>query len=187
MAATIAGCPVRLLRISFSGELAYEIHTPADYGTTVWQALFTAGEGDGIVLYGTEAMGTLRIEKGHVAGAELDGRTTPGDLGLGRLASRNKDYIGRAALERPALADPLRPRLVGLVARDGRSPIRSGSSDYRRSGRRASGPDAWATSPRPISARCSSNGSRLPWSRAVSSARGRRFTLPIRCGARRPR
>jgi sarcosine oxidase subunit alpha len=127
MAATITGCPVRLLRISFSGELAYEVHTPADYGTTVWQALFTAGEGDGIVLYGTEAMGTLRIEKGHVAGPELDGRTTPGDLGLGRMASRNKDYVGRAALDRPALADPLRPRLVGLVARDGRSPIRSGS------------------------------------------------------------
>ena len=127
LAATIAGCPVLLLRISFSGELAYEIHTPADYGTAVWQALLAAGAGDGIVPYGTEAMGTLRIEKGHVAGAELDGRTTPGDLGLGRLASRNKDYVGRAALERPALTDPQRLRLVGLVAQDGRSPIRSGA------------------------------------------------------------
>ena len=127
LAATIAGCPVRLLRISFSGELAYEIHTPADYGTRVWQALLDAGESDGIVLYGTEAMSTLRIEKGHVAGPEIDGRTTPADLGLGRMASRGKDYVGRAALERPALADPERPRLVGLLAKDGRSPIRSGS------------------------------------------------------------
>ena len=125
--ASIAGCPVRLLRISFSGELAYEVHTPADYGTRVWQALLDAGQADGIVLYGTEAMGALRIEKGHVAGPELDGRTTPADLGLGRMASRSKDYVGRAALDRPALADPLRPRLVGLVAKDGRSPIRSGS------------------------------------------------------------
>jgi heterotetrameric sarcosine oxidase alpha subunit len=125
--ATIAGCPVRLLRISFSGELAYEIHTPAGFGSQVWQAVLAAGAADGIVPYGTEAMGTLRIEKGHVAGAELDGRTTPADLGLGRMASRSKDYVGRAALDRPALTDPLRPRLVGLVARDGRSPIRSGS------------------------------------------------------------
>jgi sarcosine oxidase subunit alpha len=72
-------------------------------------------------------MGTLRIEKGHVAGPEIDGRTTPADLGLGRMASRNKDYVGRAALDRAALQDPARPRLVGLVARDGRSPIRSGA------------------------------------------------------------
>ncbi len=127
VAAGIAGCPVRLFRISFSGELAYEIHTPADYGARVWQAVLEAGASAGIVAYGTEAMGTLRIEKGHVAGAELDGRTTPADLGLGRMASRRKDYVGRAALDRPALADPARPRLVGLVAKDGRSPIRSGA------------------------------------------------------------
>ncbi len=127
MAATIAGCPVRLFRISFSGELAYEIHTPADYGTRVWQAVFEAGASQQIVAYGTEAMGALRIEKGHVAGAELDGRTTPMDLGLGRMVSRNKDYVGRAALDRPAQADPMRPRLVGLVAKDGRSSIRSGA------------------------------------------------------------
>jgi glycine cleavage system aminomethyltransferase T len=126
-AAAIAGCPVWLLRISFSGELAYEIHTPADYGTRVWEAVFRAGGSDGIIAYGTEAMGTLRIEKGHVAGPELDGRTTPEDLGLGRLASRKKDYVGRAALTRPALTDPTRPRLVGLLAKDGRSPIRSGA------------------------------------------------------------
>jgi sarcosine oxidase subunit alpha len=72
-------------------------------------------------------MGTLRIEKGHVAGPELDGRTTPADLGLGRMASRKKDYVGRAALERPALTAPGRLQFVGLVARDGRSPIRTGA------------------------------------------------------------
>jgi sarcosine oxidase subunit alpha len=125
--ARIAGCPALLLRISFSGELAYEIHTPSGYGTRVWQALIAAGESEGIVPYGTEAMGMLRLEKGHVAGAELDGRTTPADLGLERLASRNKDYVGRAALDRPALLDPKRLRLVGLLPEDGRSPIRAGA------------------------------------------------------------
>jgi heterotetrameric sarcosine oxidase alpha subunit len=125
--AKVAAAPVLLLRISFSGELAYEVHTPAGYGTLVWQALLATGAADGIVPYGTEAMGTLRIEKGHVAGAELDGRTTAEDLGLGRMASRKKDYVGRAALERVALKAPGRLQLVGLVARDGRSPIRSGA------------------------------------------------------------
>jgi heterotetrameric sarcosine oxidase alpha subunit len=125
--ARIAGCPVLLLRISFSGELAYEIHTPSGHGTRVWEALMAVGEAEGIVPYGTEAMGMLRLEKGHVAGAELDGRTTPADLGLGRFASRKKDYVGRAALERPALLDPDRLRLVGLVPEDGRTPIRPGA------------------------------------------------------------
>jgi sarcosine oxidase subunit alpha len=125
--AKVAAAPVLLLRISFSGELAYEVHTPAGYGTLVWQALLATGAADGIVPYGTEAMGTLRIEKGHVAGAELDGRTTAEDLGLGRMASRKKDYVGRTALERVALKAPGRLQLVGLVARDGRSPIRSGA------------------------------------------------------------
>ena len=127
LTAELAGCPVLLLRISFSGELAYEIHTPAGYGTRVWEAVLAAGASEGIVPYGTEAMGALRIEKGHVAGPELDGRTTPDDLGLGRMASRKKDYVGRAALTRPALTAADRLQLVGLLARDGRSPIRSGA------------------------------------------------------------
>ncbi|MGH6915621.1 MAG: aminomethyltransferase family protein, partial [Geminicoccales bacterium] len=125
--ARIAGCPVLLLRISFSGERAYEIHTPSGYGSRVWGVLMAAGENEGIVPYGTEAMGMLRLEKGHAAGAELDGRTTPADLGLERLASRKKDYVGRAAQGRPALLDPKRLRLVGLVPEDGRSPIRPGA------------------------------------------------------------
>ncbi len=140
--ATIAGCPVRLFRISFSGELAYEIHTPADYGTRVWQAVFEAGAGAGIVAYGTEAMGALRIEKGHVAGAELDGRTTPADLGLGRMASRRKDYVGRAA-PRPAGARRSRPAAPGRPGRQGwplADPERR--PDRRRPGRQAAGADA---------------------------------------------
>ncbi|MCP5157182.1 MAG: sarcosine oxidase subunit alpha family protein [Ectothiorhodospiraceae bacterium] len=118
--AEIAGVTVRLLRITFSGELAYEVHVGADHGRLVWETLLEAGAAHGIAPYGTEAMGVLRIEKGHPAGPELDGNTTPRDLRLDRLLARKaEDFVGRRALERPGLVDPSRPRLVGLVSEDG--------------------------------------------------------------------
>jgi sarcosine oxidase subunit alpha len=81
----------------------------------------------GVVAYGTEALGVLRIEKGHPAGNELSGQTTATDLGFGRMMSQKKEYIGRALAGRPALTDPLRPSLVGLrpVARSER--LRAGA------------------------------------------------------------
>src|SRR5690606_17064369 len=85
--AHLEGAPVRIHRISFSGELAYEIYTPAGFGDAVWSRLIEAGAPHEIAPYGTEAMGALRIEKGHPAGPELNGRTTLDDLGLERLAS----------------------------------------------------------------------------------------------------
>ena len=100
---------------------------PADQGAAVWEALLAAGAPDGITAYGTEAMGVMRIEKGHVAGAELTGNTTAEDLGLGRLVSGKKDCIGRRSLTRPALAETSRLRLVGLVPVDGTQRIRSGA------------------------------------------------------------
>ena len=124
----IAGIPGRLFRISFSGELAYEVNVPADYGQAAWEALVAAGQEFDMVVYGIETLGALRVEKGHVAGPELDGRTTADDLGLGKLVKRNKPvFIGKAMLEREVLADPARPRLVGLKPADGRSWIRAGS------------------------------------------------------------
>jgi sarcosine oxidase subunit alpha len=111
---TLGGLPVRILRVSFSGELAYELYTPAGYGEQLWTALWEAGQAMGIGAYGTEALGMLRIEKGHVAGAEIDGRTTLADLGLGDMASKKKPYIGSALARRDALVDPQRPQLVGL-------------------------------------------------------------------------
>jgi len=124
----IAGVPVRIFRISFSGELAYEVNTPADHGRAVWEALLAAGAGDGIIPYGTEAMGVLRIEKGHIAGPELDGRTTADDLGLGRMVSAKKpDFIGKHLRLRPGLTDAARLRLVGLEPVDGTSKLRSGA------------------------------------------------------------
>ncbi|MBV9522385.1 MAG: sarcosine oxidase subunit alpha family protein [Alphaproteobacteria bacterium] len=126
-AGSVAGAPARIFRISFSGERAYEINVPADYGQHVWTAIIEAGRSSGIVPYGVEAMGVMRIEKGHVTGAELDGTTTAEDVGLGRMvAMRKADFIGRHAVARTGLIDPRRHRLVGLVPVDGKTRLRAG-------------------------------------------------------------
>jgi len=125
----LAGIPARVFRISFSGERAYEIYTPSDYGAALWQAAIDAGAAHGLQVYGTEAMGVLRIEKGHfVPGPEADGRTTLDDLGLGRLMSKTKDCIGKGAAQRPALVAPGRKQLVGLLATDPKAQIPPGAS-----------------------------------------------------------
>src|ERR1019366_3991903 len=112
--------PARLFRMSYSGELAYEIHVPSDRGCMLWDAVMAAGEAFGIMPYGTEAMSTLRIEKGHVViGAEADGRTTADDLGMGKLINAGKWCIGKPLLERVALKAADRWQLVGLTALDG--------------------------------------------------------------------
>jgi sarcosine oxidase subunit alpha len=112
------GVAARLFRISFSGELAYELAVPARYGDSTVRAIMNCGAELGVVPYGTEALGVMRIEKGHVAGNELNGTTTAGDLGLGRMQSGKKDYIGRVLAARPGLIDPARPALVGLKPTD---------------------------------------------------------------------
>lgn len=111
---TIAGVPCRLHRMSYSGELAYEIYIPAKSGPKVWRALIEAGVPHHLKPYGTEAMGALRIEKGHVAGAEIEGRTTMKDLGLEVFASSKKPFIGSVLRKRVVLEDATRPSLVGL-------------------------------------------------------------------------
>jgi sarcosine oxidase subunit alpha len=111
---SLDGIPIRLIRLSFSGEMAYEIYTPAGYGERVWQAIYDIGQPYGIVPYGTEALNILRIEKGHVAGPEIDGRTTLGDLGMTRMASKKKFFIGSTLMQREGLLDNSRPQLVGL-------------------------------------------------------------------------
>jgi len=115
--------PARLFRISYSGELAYEIHVSADRGRAMWGALIAAGAASGIMPYGTEAMSTLRIEKGHVVvGAEADGRTTADDLGMGALVNAGKWCIGKPLLARPGLTASDRWQLVGLTAIGGTIP-----------------------------------------------------------------
>ncbi|MBT6277417.1 MAG: sarcosine oxidase subunit alpha, partial [Chromatiales bacterium] len=104
----------RLFRLSFSGELAYEVAVPARYGDSLIRALMAAGQEYGVVPYGTEALGVMRVEKGHAAGNELNGTTTAGDLGLGKMVSAKKDCIGRVLSLRPGLTDENRPVLVGF-------------------------------------------------------------------------
>jgi sarcosine oxidase subunit alpha len=121
------GVSARLFRISFSGELAYELAVPARFGNALAEKLMQAGAEFGIAPYGTEALGVMRIEKGHPAGPELNGQTTAHDLGMAKLLSTKKDFIGRALAARPALMDPARPTLVGLKPVDGVTMLRAGS------------------------------------------------------------
>ncbi|MEI9995289.1 MAG: sarcosine oxidase subunit alpha family protein [Rhizomicrobium sp.] len=121
------GLAARLFRISFSGELAYELSVPARYGDAVIRAIMAAGEPFAIVPYGTEALSVLRIEKGHVAGNELNGQTTAADLGLGRMMSAKKDYIGRTLAQRPALVAADRSVLVGIKPIDRGQRLRAGA------------------------------------------------------------
>ena len=121
------GVPLRLFRISFSGELAFEVNVPADYGPALADKLLELGEDLGAIPYGLEALDVMRIEKGHVTAGELDGRTTAADLGMAGLMSSKKDFIGRALAQRPGMADPSRPRLVGLKCANGDERIRAGS------------------------------------------------------------
>ena len=124
---TIAGIPARVFRISFSGELAYEVAAPSRFGEEVWEAVLGAGREFGIAPYGLEAMGVLRIEKGHPAGHELGGLTTAADLGLARMVKKSGDFIGRVLAGRPAMADPRRPRLTGIRPIDKSQRLRGGA------------------------------------------------------------
>lgn len=120
--------PVRLFRVSYSGELAFEITAPADRGPELWRQILDAGQDVGVTPYGTDAMDVLRIEKGHCAvGGEIDGRTTAQDLGLGKLVSKDADFVGRRGLEREALRAPGRRQLVGLTAEGQDEPIPAGT------------------------------------------------------------
>ncbi|MEX2629334.1 MAG: sarcosine oxidase subunit alpha family protein [Tistlia sp.] len=115
----VAGVPARIFRISFTGELSYEINVPAGQGLSVWQALVRHGEAYGITPYGTEAMHVLRAEKGFIiVGQETDGSVTPLDLGMDWIVSKQKDFIGRRSLSRSDMLKPDRPQLVGLLTED---------------------------------------------------------------------
>ncbi len=119
----LAGVRVRIIRLTFSGELAYEVYAPTHFGRLVWEHLLEQGKPWNLRPYGLEALGSLRIEKGHVVGSEMDGRTTLDDLGMGKMASKLKPFWGDALRRRPNLARADRPTLVGLVpAQEGAEP-----------------------------------------------------------------
>jgi sarcosine oxidase subunit alpha len=127
----LGGVPARLFRLSFSGEHAYELAVPADYGNMVARAVYQGGQEFGIVPYGVEALSIMRVEKGHVAGGELNGTTTATDLGMGKMMSTKKDYIGRMMATREGLTDPNRPCVVGIRPVDPKDRIRAGSHILR--------------------------------------------------------
>jgi sarcosine oxidase subunit alpha len=115
-----------VFRISFSGELAYELAVPAAHALRAWTAVLEAGRPLGLAPYGLDALNTLRIEKGHVTTAELNGNTTAADLGLGRLLKKSGDFIGRTLGLRPGLTAPDRLQLVGVRPVESARPLRNG-------------------------------------------------------------
>ena len=114
---SVAGVPGRLFRISFSGEHAYEVAVPSRYGESLFRMLTAQSEVMGGGPYGMEALNVLRIEKGFITHAEIHGRTTAFDIGMGRMVSAKKDCIGKSAAARPGLVGDDRQQLVGLKSR----------------------------------------------------------------------
>lgn len=127
---TCCGIPGRLFRISFSGERGYELAVPARYGADLFRHLCRMAERAGGGPYGMEALNVLRIEKGFLTHAEIDGRVTAFDLGLQGMMSSKKDFIGRAASQRPGLSGAHRQQLVGLRPVDPQAEITAGAHLY---------------------------------------------------------
>jgi len=123
----LSGAYARIFRISFSGELAYEVNVESNYGEFMWEEIIKCGKEFDIQPYGTEALSTLRIEMGHVAGSELDGRTIPYDNSLEGLVSKKKDFIGKRSLEKAAYTAADREKIVGVVPIDKKTSIPEGS------------------------------------------------------------
>jgi sarcosine oxidase, subunit alpha len=117
---TICGVPTRLFRVSFTGELGFEINVPAAFGRQVWEAVWAAGQGHGITPYGTETMHVLRAEKGFIiVGQDTDGTVTPYDAGLDWAVGKKKpDFVGKRSMARPDIVAPGRKQLVGLLTDD---------------------------------------------------------------------
>ena len=111
----ICGVPVRLFRVSFTGELGFEVNVPSGFGRQVWESLWTAGQKHEAVAYGTDTMHVLRAEKGYIiVGQETDGTVTPADLGLA-IGKTKPDFVGKRSLIRPDMLKPDRKQLVGLL------------------------------------------------------------------------
>jgi len=160
--ADLLGVPARIFRISFSGELAYELNVESGYGLFMWEKIMEIGKEMNIEPYGTEALSTLRIEMGHVAGSEIDGRVIPSDISLEGMLSKKKDFIGKRSLHRSAFLNLEREKIVGVIPLDKKTMIPEGSHLVS---------DSKATLPNPklghISASCWSVEYNNPFSLAI--------------------
>jgi sarcosine oxidase subunit alpha len=127
--ATVCGVPGRIFRISFSGELGYEVAVPARFGAALWDRLLAEAAAMGGGPYGIEALNVLRIEKGFITHAEIHGRTTAFDIGMQKMVAA-KDCIGKAMSQRPGLMDEAREQLVGLIPLDPAEALSAGAHLY---------------------------------------------------------
>ena len=134
----IFGVPMLLFRVSFTGELGFEINVPADYGLSVWQAVFAAGQSYGMTQYGTETMHVLRAEKGYIiVGQDTDGTLTPDDAGLSWAIGKSKaDFVGKRSLERASMKSAQRKQLVGLRSADGSTVLEEGAQVAAKQGQK---------------------------------------------------
>ncbi|WP_407193125.1 sarcosine oxidase subunit alpha family protein [Bradyrhizobium sp. STM 3566] len=125
----ICGVPTRLFRVSFTGELGFEVNVPSGYAPAVWKSIMAEGQTYGIAPYRTETMHVLRAEKGYIiVGQETDGTVTPHDVGLSwAVGKTKKDFVGKRSLARPAMARDDRKQLVGLLTVDARSLLEEGA------------------------------------------------------------
>jgi sarcosine oxidase subunit alpha len=125
----ICGVPMRLFRVSFTGELGFEVNVPARNGRAIWEAIHAAGQAHGIAPYGTETMHVLRAEKGYIiVGQDTDGTLTPDDADLAWAVGKAKpDFVGKRSLTRPDVVKPDRKQLVGLLTKDPKVVLEEGA------------------------------------------------------------
>jgi len=135
---SICGIPMLLFRVSFTGELGFEVNVPADFGSAVWEAIHAAGQQHGMVEYGTETMHVLRAEKGYIiVGQDTDGTVTPDDAGLSWAIGKNKaDFVGKRSLERASMKSASRKQLVGLRTRNAGTVLEEGAQVAAKAGQR---------------------------------------------------
>jgi sarcosine oxidase subunit alpha len=125
----ICGVPTRLMRVSFTGELGFEINVPPPYARAVWEALWAEARKYDGVAYGTEAMHVMRAEKGYIiVGQDTDGTVTPDEAGLGwAIGKAKKDFVGKRSLARADMLAPNRKQLVGLLTKDAQTVLEEGA------------------------------------------------------------
>jgi sarcosine oxidase subunit alpha len=133
---SICGVPMLLFRVSFSGELGFEVNVPADYGAAVWEAIHAAGQPHGMVAYGTETMHVLRAEKGYIiVGQDTDGTVTPDDAGLAWAIGKTKpDFVGKRSLERESMKAANRKQIVGLRTKNPQVVLEEGAQIAAKAG-----------------------------------------------------
>ena len=136
--AVLAGMRVTLFRVSFSGELAFEINIDSNHALAMWERIMEAGQAFDIAPYGTETMHVLRAEKGFIiVGQDTDGSVTPVDLGMNWLLSKEKDFLGKRSLRRPDCVREDRKQLIGLLSSDDRTVLPEGTQLIERTGQPA--------------------------------------------------